>query len=186
MTAIDPSSPRAFYDLQTDLANCILPYFDPQPARICRNAAGIVQWANCCAGDPEGTAPGGQFVVSWQRDFYSEDGRSEVNFVNDDMGCPANLFVGAEFIINVMRCSKAMLQDGTAPDCDRVAQEALQVRLDASAVRTGVVCCLTPLLDQGLSGFQLGPTTAAGAGGGCIGSDTLVRLYLPNCQPCVV
>ena len=183
--AIDPSSPRAFYDLQTDLANCILPLFSPQPARICRNAAGIVGWNNCCPSDPA-AGPGGQFVVSWQRDFYSQDGRNEVSFINDDAECPVNLFVGSEFVINIMRCSKAMEQDGTAPDCAIVAAEALQARLDASAVRRGVICCLTPLLDQGLSSFQLLPTIAAGAGGGCVGSDTIVRLYLPNCLPCEV
>ena len=184
--AIDPSSPRAFYDLQTELANCILPLFTPPPARICRNAAGIVGWNGCCASVPATGGPGGQFVVSWQRDFYSEDGRSEANFINDDMACPVNLLVGAEFVINIMRCSKAIEQDGAAPDCAVVAAEALQARLDASAVRRGVICCLTPLLDQGLAAFQLLPTIAAGPGGGCIGSDTIVRLYLPNCLPCEV
>lgn len=183
---INPTSPLAFYDLQTALANCILAELDPQPARICKNAAGIIGWNNCCAcneADPD--APCGQLVVSWQRDFYSTDGRDEVNFINDDTACPENLLIGAEFIINVMRCATAVQEDGTAPECEVVALEARQVRLDASAVRRAVICCLNPLIeDDALIGYQLLPTIAAGAGGGCIGSDTIVRLYLPNCVDC--
>jgi len=185
--AIDPTDPLAFYDLQTALANCVLALLDPAPARVCRNAAGIIGWNNCCGCvDTDENAACGQLVVSWQRDFYSNDGRDEVNFINDDTACPINLLVGAEFIINVMRCSTAVREDGTAPDCATVASEARQVRLDASAVRRAVICCLTPLLDEGLAAFQLLPTLAAGAGGGCIGSDTTVRMYLPNCLPCDV
>lgn len=185
LMAIDPTSPRAFYDLQTALADCILAQLDPQPARVCKNAAGIVGWNNCCGcveNDEANTC--GQLVVSWQRDFYSNDGRDEANFVNDDMACPENLFIGAEFIVNVMRCSTAVEEDGTAPDCATVAAEALQVRLDVSAVRRAVICCLNPLLEESLLAYQLLPTLAAGAGGGCIGSDTIVRLYLPNCVAC--
>lgn len=183
---INPTSALAFYDLQTSLANCILAELDPRPARICRNAAGIVGWNNCCGcndGDPSATC--GQLVVSWQRDFYSNDGRDEVNFINDDTACPENLLIGAEFIVNVMRCATAVQEDGTAPDCAVVALEARQVRLDVSAVRRGVICCLNALVESdGLMGYQLLPTIAAGAGGGCIGSDTVVRLYLPNCVTC--
>ena len=104
--AINPTDPLAFYDLQTALANCILAELSPTPARICKNAAGIVGWNNCCgcaANDEAATC--GQLVVSWQRDFYSIDGLAENNFVDEGMGCPEALFVGSEYVVNVMRCS---------------------------------------------------------------------------------
>jgi hypothetical protein len=179
---INPGSSTAPREVQLAVGACVLAALDPQPARICVGAAGIVGWNNCCPSVEGG--PGGQLVVSWQRDFYSDDGRAEVSFVGDDNLCSPEL-LGTEFVVNVMRCSPAVDQDGTAPDCAVVDAVGAQVMLDRYAVRNSLACCLNGLLESGeIMGFQILPTTSAGAGGGCIGSDTVVRIYLPLCVTC--
>lgn len=179
---INPAAPTAPRDVQLAVGACVRDALNPPAARRCLGAAGIVGWNNCCPSTGDG--PGGQLVVSWQRDFYSDDGRAEVPWIGDDNQCSPEL-LGVEFVVNVMRCSTAIEQDGTAPDCDVVDAVGAQVMLDRYAVRNSLACCLTALLDSGqIMGFQILPTTSAGAGGGCIGSDTVVRVYLPLCTEC--
>lgn len=179
---IEPGSPTAPREVQLAVGACVRDALTPPAARICLGAAGIVGWNNCCPSTDDG--PGGQLVVSWQRDFYSTNGMAEVNFGGDDNDCGPEL-LGVEFVVNVMRCSKAIEQDGTAPDCAVVDAIGAQVMADRYAVRNALACCLAALLDSNqIFGFQILPTTSAGAGGGCIGSDTIVRVYLPLCVNC--
>lgn len=179
---INPTAPTAPREVQLAVGACVYAALDPPPARDCRGAAGIIGWNGCCPSVEGG--PGGQLVVSWQRDFYSNDGRGEVNFVGDDGVC-APMLLGSDFVVNVMRCSPAIEADGTAPNCDVVDAVGAQVMLDRYAVRNALACCLGALLQSGeIMGFQILATTSAGAGGGCIGSDTVVRIYLPLCVNC--
>ncbi len=182
--AINPVAPTAPREVQLAVGACVEAALTPPAARICLGAAGIIGWNNCCPSEGDPAGPGGQLVVSWQRDFYSNDGRGEVNFLGDDNDCSPEL-LGSEFVVTVMRCSPAIETDGTAPDCEKVDAVGAQVMLDRYAVRNSLACCLGALLESGeIMGFQILPTTSAGAGGGCIGSDTTVRVYLPLCVSC--
>lgn len=142
------------------------------PTRVCVPVAGEIAWDACDCGQLAVTTP----RLYPSRVFPAE---SVEDAEQDRCGTP---YLGVPYTVSILRCAAGMDDDGNPPTCEQLAADALVWHQDAAAVRRGLGCCLQELEAQDrILGWVLGPTTAVGPQGGCVGSETVVTVALPNC-----
>jgi hypothetical protein len=83
--------------------------------------------------------------------------------------------------VGVLRCSVAMLEDGTAPDAQTLDDEATRMFLDAAIIREAITCCWPVSAELENGDWAIGAWTPSGPQGGCAGGTTSVEVRFSDC-----
>lgn len=152
------------------------------PDRACV-ITGPIAWDNCQCG---------QLIVAITNSYTSNNfptpsASTAASFGTGRCGEP---IIAYTLTISMLRCVPISDNQGNPPSCEALAASALQTVIDASAVRDGILCCLSDLIrdrdDNGslvLTGFVAGNQDFV-TGGMCGGSTMVVTVGLLNRCPC--
>ena len=177
MTQPTPPEPT-YWPLVAALTACLCTNLESTiggpPGRCCAIPGGAVVLDDCCNGtawvrmDRVDTVP-----------FRSRDVEQPV-FGWSGAPCGPNL---ARIVlgVGVMRCAATMDENGTPPDCERLAFEMQRWLSDMDALYATALCCQ----DDTVEVFSIDPLAMAplGPAGGCVGGELTVAYTVDLC-PC--
>jgi hypothetical protein len=97
--------------------------------------------------------------------------------------CPDRMMI-VQITVASLRCAAGPDQNGNAPTCEQLEDDAFQQLSDSVAVRDAVSCCVRQLYaDRDIADFAIGRTLPAGPEGACVGStlDLLIGWTRDGC-----
>jgi hypothetical protein len=149
----------------------------PPPGRACVVPGAAVAWDDCCAG---------QLAVAITRTYLSDNFPAEYGGGPQGQTGPCDPpWLVAELLVQLVRCSPTLDEQGNPPDCVALDANAYQLLEDGWVVRKGVSCRLGELVDADLLvDWRLGPQQSLGPEGGCAGSQLTVLVCLDNACQC--
>lgn len=175
------------YTIASTLLQCALDELEDTaggiPPRACVITGGIA-WDDCQCG---------QLVVAITADYPSANfptpaANTALQFGAGRCGQPITVY---NLTVSILRCVPVSDEQGTPPSCDLLAAAALLAVQDASAVRDGILCCLSAMLRQKdangtpvITAFTVANQDFTGAQGGCGGSQMMLQFGLLNYCPC--
>lgn len=175
------------YGIAQVILNCALDALTDtiggQPPRACV-ITGAIAWDNCECG---------QLIVSLTSSYPSSNfptpaANTATQFGAGRCGQPVTVY---GLTISMLRCVPISDDQGNPPTCEALGEAALVAVQDASAIRDGVLCCLSSMLrekdDAGtpvITGFAVQNQDFTGAQGMCGGSQMTLQFGLLNYCPC--
>lgn len=136
-------------------------------------------------------------AAAWDKCDCAKTGCGGQSWVLINSITPLNLLDGAnagtvscaweyemQMTMGVLRCSKAMENDGSPPSAQQLEDEATRMLKDAARMREAAMCCwplaVNPPLEKGM--WQLGAWSSLGPDGSCAGGQMIVIARFNECR----
>lgn len=160
-------TPALLWNTAEEIRNCICLELNAQgscpcPCRTCI-IVGTPVFDDCCEG---------QLTVSLQRLFPHSNFPTRLS---GPVFCGVSL--AAEFLITYIRCAPVVGDDGVAPSCDVLSENAIGIYSDLYIVYRALVCCLA--LAKRTRKFVIGDATLINDGG-CQGFEIRVTIEIED------
>lgn len=131
------------------------------PARSCI-VPGEVVWDECNCG---------MLAVNWR--VVSRSNSFPASSAETSQTSCSTPYTTVQVGVTMLRCTAGMDENGEAPSCAALEDDAFVLSADMVAIRSVLGCCLQDLYRNGsLADWALGQTVALGPQGGCDGSLT--------------
>ena len=182
----------AVHQAAQDLLTCVCEALDRIPEQMtgldgCPCRTGVVAGvpaADGCDGDCS-AGPGeypGQLTVHTVRTYVAElPAYTNLQAVRlDGTNCGPNALTVVDLMVTLWRCSPGPTDEGCPPSMADLEATAIQQHVDMMAVTQAVTCCYPSTDSTRRKGrrYSLGPSTALGPQGGCVGFQTSVTVAL--------
>jgi hypothetical protein len=152
------------------------------PDRACV-ITGPIAWDNCTCG---------QLIVAIGTSYTSSNFPTPSSTTAGSFGAGrcGEPIIAYTLTVSMLRCVPISDSQGNPPSCEALSASALGAVLDASAVRDGILCCLSDMIrqkDENGTSIITGFTTSNQdfvTGGMCGGSTMAITVGVLNRCPC--
>lgn len=138
--------------------------------RFCPLVPGAIAWDECDCGQLAQTIP-----QVYPSDIFPAP-------ASDTRTTPCGpQFIVVTVVLSLTRCVQGINDNGFAPTCAQLLDDALVLEADRYAVRKAILCALRELRDTyDIAEFSVGATTSVGPEGMCAGIEQAYAFALSN------